>query len=82
MDNNPYSNYGWDVRSWYSSNILKEIDENFYKEKLLPLEEEIKEKKNKLKLEKIGHHFPVALTEKQIQKFKNNGFKIISLVES
>lgn len=68
-----YDHCGWDVRSWESTNIFKEVTEKDYHE-ILKSEEEIKKQKREIGLEKIGHHFPVIFSDEEIVKLKNAGF--------
>lgn len=73
-----YDNCGWDVRSWSLDNILKETTEEHYNE-ILILENKIKKQQIEMELKNTGHHYPIKLSNKEIENFKNIGFKILEL---
>lgn len=73
-----YDDLGWDVRSWKTFNTLKEVNEQVYNE-ILKLENSIIQKQREIGLERIGHHFPIALSESEIQKFKSAGLEFKEL---
>jgi len=72
-----FDNCGWDVRSWELGNTLKETDKSSY-EQILKTEAAIIKEQIELGL-KEGHHFPVKLTEDQVDMMKNAGIEILEL---
>jgi len=72
-----FDDCGWDIGSWKCDNMLKEINEDSYKQ-ILKTENDIKKEQRELGL-KEGHHFPVRLTKDQVESMQSAGLEIIEL---